>query len=152
METTGLADPAPVLMSITDDEAMSKLYRVECVVTTVDSVAGLSQIADHPESVKQASVADVILLTKSDLAGSQQAELRAEIEELNRLRGLSASRGEVDQRCCSISREKPARRLPAAGSPRLAIARRASEETMVALPPVAALTAIGDTGRVRPSP
>lgn len=84
VETTGLADPAPVLLSVTADEQLSQVFHVERVITTVDAVHGLGQLDSQPESVKQACVADVILLTKTDIADADtMAALRARLARLN---------------------------------------------------------------------
>jgi G3E family GTPase len=84
VETTGLADPAPVLLTVTADEQLAQLFHVERVITTVDAVHGLGQLDSQPESVKQACVADVILLTKTDIADADTlAALRARLRRLN---------------------------------------------------------------------
>jgi len=84
VETTGLADPAPVLLTVTADERLSEVFHVERVITTVDAVHGLGQLDSQPESVKQACVADVILLTKTDIADADTvAALRARLHRLN---------------------------------------------------------------------
>jgi G3E family GTPase len=84
VETTGLADPAPVLLTVTADEQLSQVFHVERVITTVDAVHGLGQLDSQPESVKQACVADVILLTKTDIADADTlAALRARLRRLN---------------------------------------------------------------------
>ena len=68
IETTGLADPAPVLHTLMQDPLVSECYRLDGVITTVDAVNGMDQLDRQMESVKQAAVADRLLLTKSDLA------------------------------------------------------------------------------------
>ena len=68
IETTGLADPAPVIGALVRDPMFKEWYRLEGIVTTVDAVHGSGQLDDHEEAVKQAAVADRIVLTKSDLA------------------------------------------------------------------------------------
>ena len=84
VETTGLADPAPVLLTVTADENLSEVFYVERVITTVDAVHGLSQLDSQPEAVKQACVADVVLLTKTDIAESNEVTaLRARLQRLN---------------------------------------------------------------------
>lgn len=84
VETTGLADPAPVLLTVTADPELSRLFRVERVITTVDAVYGLSQLEDNPESMKQACVADVLLITKTDIAEPAEVErLTAQLRTLN---------------------------------------------------------------------
>lgn len=69
LETTGLADPAPIIHTLMNDPEVLTDYGLGCVVTTVDAVNGSRTLDAHPEAVKQASVADLILFTKSDLAG-----------------------------------------------------------------------------------
>ncbi len=68
IETTGIADPAPVLQTILGEPSVSRHYALAGVVTTVDAVNGLASIDSHPEALKQAAVADRVLLTKTDLA------------------------------------------------------------------------------------
>ena len=68
VETTGLADPAPVIQSLMTDPVIVPRYRLDGVVTTVDAVLGSGQLREHPESVKQAAVADRLVLTKCDMA------------------------------------------------------------------------------------
>jgi G3E family GTPase len=84
VETTGLADPAPVLLTVTADPELSLVFHVERVITTVDAVHGLGQLDSHLESVKQACVADAILLTKTDVADANTvAALDARLHHLN---------------------------------------------------------------------
>jgi G3E family GTPase len=68
IETTGLADPAPIVHTLMEDPIVEAYYRLDSVVTTVDAVNGWSQLDAQFESVKQAAVADRLLLTKCDLA------------------------------------------------------------------------------------
>ncbi len=65
VETTGLADPAPILHTLMRDRLIVAVYRLDGVVTTVDCVNGANTLNTHPESVKQAAVADRLLLTKT---------------------------------------------------------------------------------------
>ncbi|MEQ8601756.1 MAG: GTP-binding protein [Marivibrio sp.] len=67
IETTGLADPAPILHTLMTDPVISARYRLDGVVATVDAVAGAETLDRQPEAVKQAAVADRILLTKTDM-------------------------------------------------------------------------------------
>ncbi len=84
LETTGLADPAPVMQTLISDPALAEQYRLDGVVTLVDSVQGLAQLADTPEAVKQAAVADRLVITKSDLAGPQAVEELAQtLKQIN---------------------------------------------------------------------
>ncbi len=74
LETTGLADPAPIMQTLISDPMLALHYRLDGVVTLVDSVQGLAQLKDNAEAVKQAAVADRLVITKSDLAGPQAVE------------------------------------------------------------------------------
>lgn len=70
IETTGLADPAPVIHTLMTDPLLAARFRLDGVVATVDAAHGMSQLDQQPESVKQAAVADRIVLTKADVATS----------------------------------------------------------------------------------
>ncbi len=82
IETTGLADPAPILHTLMTDPVISARYRLDGVVATVDAVAGADTLDAQEEAVKQAAVADRILLTKTDLVEGEAA-LRALEERLH---------------------------------------------------------------------
>lgn len=69
VETTGLADPAPVIHTLIAEPRLMGLYVLGGVVTTVDALAGEASLAGHLECVKQIAVSDRIVLTKTDLAG-----------------------------------------------------------------------------------
>ena len=82
LETTGLADPAPVLHTMMAHPYLVQRYRLDGIVTVVDAVNGETTLDEHAEAVKQAAVADRIVLTKTDLADEEQrgrivARLRA---------------------------------------------------------------------------
>lgn len=84
VETTGLADPAPVLQSVVLHPYLSMRYRLDGVVTVVDAVNGAATIAAHVEAARQIAVADRIVLTKTDLASDEvSARCRAAIRALN---------------------------------------------------------------------
>ena len=68
IETTGLADPAPILHTLMTEPIVAARYMLDGVVTTVDAVNGAGTLDRQPEAVKQAAVADRLLLTKTDLA------------------------------------------------------------------------------------
>lgn len=68
IETTGLADPVPVLQTLITDPDVGPRYRMDGVVTLVDAVHGAAQLDEHREAVKQAALADRILITKCDVA------------------------------------------------------------------------------------
>ena len=100
VETTGLADPAPILFTLSADTVLKHHYRLGSVITTVDGLNGLGQLKRHPESVKQATVADRIVLTKPDIADADAiARLRAKLTRLNgSAEQITAVNGEVDVR------------------------------------------------------
>jgi G3E family GTPase len=70
VETTGLADPAPILQALMTDREIAGELRLDAVIATVDCAAGAATLDAHPQSVKQAALADRIVLTKTDLADS----------------------------------------------------------------------------------
>lgn len=72
IEGTGLADPAPILHTLMTDKNIAAHYRLDAVVTTIDCIHAMDTLDHHPEAVKQAAVADRIILTKSDLIDEQQ--------------------------------------------------------------------------------
>lgn len=72
IETTGLADPAPILHTLMADPAVTHHWRLEGVITTVDAVNGAHTLVAHEEALKQVAVADRILLTKSDIASADE--------------------------------------------------------------------------------
>jgi G3E family GTPase len=84
IETTGLADPAPILHTLMTDPLLTTKFRLDSVVTTVDAIHGAGQLDNHPESVKQAAVADRILMTKADLADeATRTALETRLRALN---------------------------------------------------------------------
>jgi G3E family GTPase len=84
IETTGMADPGPIMGSLLNEPVISSTYRLDAVVVTVDSVYGLKQLKDHSEARKQAAVADVLLITKPDLANAEQINtLETALNEIN---------------------------------------------------------------------
>lgn len=84
IETTGLADPVPVLQSLMAHPVLTQAYSLDGVVTIVDAVNGAATLDAHPEAVKQVAVADRILLTKLDIASEQDVSaLRERLTRLN---------------------------------------------------------------------
>ena len=74
IETTGLADPAPVLHAVMSEPGLLAACRLEGVITVVDAFNGMATLDAHPEAVKQAAVADRIVLTKVDLLTGREGE------------------------------------------------------------------------------
>jgi len=84
VETTGLADPIPVLHTLQTDGLLGAQYRLNGVVTLVDAVNGLGQLDTMPEATKQAAVADRLVITKTDIAdGDTVDRLRRRLEAMN---------------------------------------------------------------------
>jgi G3E family GTPase len=91
VETTGLADPAPIVYTLAAEPVVRHHFELDAIVATVDALNGLVE----PESVKQAAVADVIVVTKSDVADPAAVEER--VRALNpAAEVVEASFGEVD--------------------------------------------------------
>lgn len=84
IETTGLADPAPVIFTLMQDFFIAERYRLDGVITVVDGVFGLGQLERHGEAVKQAAMADRLLITKIDQAAPEALEALSQ-----RLRALN---------------------------------------------------------------
>ena len=105
IETTGLADPAPVLHTIMLHPYLVLRFRLDGIVTLVDAVNGLATLDAHAEAVKQAAVADRLVLTKSDLLYT--AERRAAQTQLvARLRALNPAAPLLDAAAGEASAEK----------------------------------------------
>jgi G3E family GTPase len=83
IETTGLADPAPILHALMTDPNLCAIYALDGVVATVDAVTGLASLEHHEESLRQAAVADRIVLTKTDLAQAQTAAIKTRLTRIN---------------------------------------------------------------------
>jgi G3E family GTPase len=97
IETSGLADPAPILQTLMTDASIAGRLVLGSVVTTVDAVNGAATLDHEGISQKQVAVADRIVLTKLDLAGSEKPALLRRIEEFNaRAPLLVADHGRVD--------------------------------------------------------
>jgi len=97
IETTGLADPAPILHLLMTDPAIAARYRLGGVVATVDAVNGDATLDRHCEGVKQVAVADRLLVTKTDIASTAESDaLRRRLASLNpAARQLDVVNGEV---------------------------------------------------------
>ena len=83
VETTGLADPAPILHALMTDRGLNEVYALDGVVTTVDAITGLATLDNHAEAMRQAAVADRLIITKTDVAEAQAQELRARLAHIN---------------------------------------------------------------------
>jgi G3E family GTPase len=88
IETTGLADPAPVLQTIMSHPYLLMRFRLDGVVTVIDALNGLGTLEVYPEAVKQAAVADRLVISKTDLIQSKDqrqalTDLRERLTSLN---------------------------------------------------------------------
>jgi G3E family GTPase len=101
IETSGLADPGPILQTFATDRALGAEFFVEVVLTAVDAVSGVSTLEWSAEARKQAILADRIVITKSDLADPDEpARLTAHLRTLNKQAPIEiAVDGVLDPRC-----------------------------------------------------
>ncbi len=84
VETTGLADPAPVIQTLSGDSMVAAHYRLDGVVTLVDAVNALTQLADSPEAERQIALADRLFITKTDLSNAASLEsLKVALRAIN---------------------------------------------------------------------
>lgn len=87
IETSGLADPGPILRTLMGDPSVRRHFALAGVACTVDAVLGQRTLQRHPESVRQVAVADALFLTKTDLLPSPQSppspELLGQLRMLN---------------------------------------------------------------------
>jgi G3E family GTPase len=119
IETTGLADPAPVLHSVMSEPTLLARCRLEGVITVVDAVNGMATLDAHPEAVKQVAVADRIVLAKVDLLSGREGEdmLFAIIARLRKLnpaaRLLTTHRNEATaERLFTMGLFDPSKKTP----------------------------------------
>jgi G3E family GTPase len=84
VETTGLADPAPIAQTLLIDPMLRNQVQLANIVTTVDGMLGARQLGTHEESLRQAAVADRLVITKTDMVEEQQTEaLKSALTRLN---------------------------------------------------------------------
>ncbi len=97
IETSGLADPAPVLQTFATDRGLGREYHLQALIAVVDAVAGISNIERMPEAGRQIALADRIVVTKSDLADADAVTLlRERIATLSAAPVVAAVAGAVD--------------------------------------------------------
>jgi G3E family GTPase len=82
IETSGLADPAPILHALMTDGDIAQRHAIDGIVTVVDALHGAASLDRHPEARRQAALADSLLLSKTDAAGPA-TDLRARLAALN---------------------------------------------------------------------
>jgi G3E family GTPase len=98
IEPSGLSDPAPIAQAILRNPVMSRVMRLETIMTAVDSQFAETQAVRHPEWRKQVALADFLVLTKTDLVPAKSVErLRASLRQRNPAAPIvAASHGAVD--------------------------------------------------------
>ncbi|MBW3632896.1 MAG: GTP-binding protein, partial [Chloroflexi bacterium] len=98
IETTGLADPAPILHTIVSEPVLRNHFRVERVVTTIDAVGGASNVDTYGEALRQVAAADHLVVTKLDLTTPEVIEeLKAKLRSINPAAAIvDASFGSID--------------------------------------------------------
>src|SRR5713226_10486336 len=101
IETSGLADPGPILQTFATDRALGGEFHVEVVVTMVDAVGGLATLEWSAEARKQAILADRLVVSKTDLADTQSVDRVVERLRLLNPRAVidTAVEGNLDPRC-----------------------------------------------------
>ena len=99
IETSGLADPSPILQTFATDRALGDAFYLELVLTVADAATGLATLAWSSEARKQAILADRIIITKTDLVADEAEALRARLRGLNaNAEILEAVNGAIDPR------------------------------------------------------
>jgi G3E family GTPase len=84
IETTGLADPAPIVELLIANRTLAECSRLAGLTTTIDSTFGRTQLNEHLEAVKQAALAERLVLTKTDLAHPEEIQtLEQRLRRLN---------------------------------------------------------------------
>jgi G3E family GTPase len=97
IETSGLADPGPVLQTFASDRALGEEFHLEGLVAVVDTPGGLGNLERMPEARAQAALADRIVLSKSDLADpATAAAVTARLRQLSAAPLATAVRGKID--------------------------------------------------------
>ncbi|MGH7119580.1 MAG: CobW family GTP-binding protein [Acetobacteraceae bacterium] len=120
IETTGLADPLPVLQTVVGDAVISRLFRLDGIVTTVDAANADDTLDRHFESVKQVTLADTLLITKGDLvAPDALAALRGRLRRLN---------PEAELATVAFGEIPPERLLGLSSAPKISAQRAGSPE------------------------
>ena len=113
IETSGLADPVPIAFTLISEPVLQHHFRLGAIVTVIDAVNGAAQLAEFPESVKQAAVADRIVLTKTDLADAPTiSTLRERLRHLNRSASLSDAASPDFDPAGLLAEDGPDRRKP----------------------------------------
>ena len=129
IETSGLADPSPLIQAFLSDPTLAGLYRIGTVVATVDAVNGPGTLDNHVEFVRQIALADHILITKCDLLEQGACERGRSGAGRAAAAAQSGGRNFADRRSglqcrCAIARRGPRSGRRQGRCPRLAQCRR----------------------------
>ena len=141
IETTGLADPAPILFTLGADPTLDGRLHLGRVVTIVDTVTGADSLIRFPEAARQAALADVLVISKTDLAAPApklEAALAALNPDAERLLGADDPGAVLFESPSPALRERVPRAKPEAGEGAEGVAR--------ALPLTPTLSPIGGEG------
>lgn len=97
IETTGLAEPAPIVQTLVTDEAIADRFELNGIVTAVDSMVGVETLATYDEARCQVAMADILLLTKTDMKDANEEGTRKALHDLNpQAEVILAENGGVD--------------------------------------------------------
>jgi len=97
VETTGLADPAPIAQTLVSDESLAERFVLKAIVTAVDGVNGIETLTAYDEARCQVAMADLLLITKTDLAEARQGQVSTAARALNpQAEILPAPGGRID--------------------------------------------------------
>ena len=116
IETSGLADPSPLIQAFLSDPTLAGLYRIGAVVATVDAVNGPGTLDNHVESVRQVALTDRILLTKLDLVDQAEAATAEAHVDVAAHSAQSGGQDFADRRSGVDGRHSAARRRVRSGS------------------------------------
>jgi G3E family GTPase len=117
IETSGLADPGPVLQTFATDRALGREFYLQALVSVVDAVAGEANLERMPEAKQQVSLADRIVVSKTDLADAATTErLLERVASLNTTPTAIAVGGEIEPHFLLDERLSPARSFDLAGA------------------------------------
>lgn len=100
IETSGMADPVPVMQALLTDGLLTERYRIDCVATLIDAVNGIAQIHEFDTAMKQVAIADRLILTKRDLVDDvREVALRERLAAINPYASITVvSHGDLDPR------------------------------------------------------
>jgi G3E family GTPase len=118
VETTGLADPGPIVRALLSHPLIAERYALDSVLCTVDAMAGAGQLEQHPECMAQAAMADALLITKTDCLGQNSVDVEALEAALRALNPLALLRrtvpGQLSPELLDEIGMQDRRRVPAA--------------------------------------